>query len=145
MLEPGTYIMRLSSWKQFLAGYDGNGNPINKAVMQAKPYRSWSVRMYGFNIKVNYKIYLISRYIIIYHYKLKTLDSEKKIFLSRLNTTPPSKKSVEILGNENSHKLSYFLEPDASIFNPVKTREANKNNRQNYECLLIMGALKPSQ
>ena len=52
MLEPGTYIMRLSSWKQFLAGYDGNGNPINKAVMQAKPYRSWSVRMYGFNIKV---------------------------------------------------------------------------------------------
>ena len=52
MLEPGTYIMRLSSWKQFLAGYDGNGNPINKAVMQAKPYRSWTVRMYGFNIKV---------------------------------------------------------------------------------------------
>ena len=70
MLEPGTYIMRLSSWKQFLAGYDGNGNPINKAVMQAKPYRSWTVRMYGFNIKVNYKMIYIDIYNIKVYYHI---------------------------------------------------------------------------
>ena len=65
--------------------------------------------------------------------EIKTVDLEKNLFLSRWSTTPPSKKSVEILGNENSHKLSYYLEPDVSIFNPVKTQEANKNNCQNYE------------
>ena len=53
MLEPGTYILRLSSWKQFLAGYDKNGRPVNKACCQAKPYRSWSLRVYGFNVTVN--------------------------------------------------------------------------------------------
>ena len=28
--------------------------------------------------------------------EIKTVDLEKKLFLSRLNTIPPSKKSVEI-------------------------------------------------
>ena len=66
--------------------------------------------------------------------ELKIFDSEKKYFFSRLNTTPPSEKSVEIFENEYSHELSYFLEPDVSISKPVKTRKANKNNRQTYVC-----------